>query len=153
MKVNGPALLALLTGVGLLVALVLGVVQVGQGSGDSGISGPQVKRVGGDPSPQTSTDDPASVAEVPDPDGDELPITKMEVEVDLGQFRQLLPRDAIRPVYQPRFIPGERAGVARSDLVIGVEINGEAKAYPVGPLNSREMVNDVVGGVPILVTW
>ena len=51
----------------------------------------------------------------------------MAVEVDLGQFRQLLPRDAIRPVYQPRFIPGERAGVARSDLVIGVEINGEAK--------------------------
>ncbi len=39
------------------------------------------------------------------------------------------------------------------DLVIGVAINGESKAYPVGTLNFREMVNDVVGGVPILVTW
>ena len=36
---------------------------------------------------------------------------------------------------------------------MGVEINGESKAYPVGPLNYREMVNDVVGGVPVLVTW
>jgi hypothetical protein len=39
------------------------------------------------------------------------------------------------------------------ELVIGVEINCESRAYPVGPLNRREMVNDVVGGVPILVTW
>ena len=37
--------------------------------------------------------------------------------------------------------------------MIGVAINGESKAYPVGPLNFREMVNDVVGGVPILVSW
>jgi hypothetical protein len=39
------------------------------------------------------------------------------------------------------------------ELVIGLEINGEAKAYAIGPLNSREMVNDTVGGVPVLVTW
>ena len=36
---------------------------------------------------------------------------------------------------------------------MGLAINGEAKAYPVEVLNFREMVNDVVGGVPVLVTW
>jgi len=27
------------------------------------------------------------------------------------------------------------------------------RAYAIGPLNQREMVNDTVGGVPLLVTW
>ena len=64
-----------------------------------------------------------------------------------------LPRDAIRPLYQPRFIPGKPASLDPGELVIGVEINGESKAYPVGPLSWKEMVNDEVGGVPVLVTW
>jgi hypothetical protein len=76
-----------------------------------------------------------------------------EVEVDFRRYRQLIPRDAINPVYQPQFLPGKSVVLGPQDLVIGVSINGESKAYPVGPLNRREMVNDVVGGVPILVTW
>ncbi len=76
-----------------------------------------------------------------------------EVEANFRQFRQLIPRDAIEPVYKPQFLAGKSAALGPQDLVIGVAINGESKAYPVGPLNFREMVNDVVGGVPILVTW
>ncbi len=76
-----------------------------------------------------------------------------ELVIDLTQFRQLLPIDAIVPVYAPRFAPAESASLPPDELVIGVEINGESKAYPVGPLNFREMVNDTVGGVPILVSW
>ena len=37
--------------------------------------------------------------------------------------------------------------------MIGLVINSEARAYPVTSLNRREMVNDVVGGTPVLVTW
>ena len=37
--------------------------------------------------------------------------------------------------------------------MIGVEINGEAKAYPVSWLGGRELVIDDVGGEPILVSW
>ncbi len=73
--------------------------------------------------------------------------------MDFRRFRQLIPRDAINPVYQPQFLPAQSVVLGPQDLVIGVAINGESKAYPVGPLNRREMVNDVVGGVPILVTW
>jgi len=39
------------------------------------------------------------------------------------------------------------------DLVMGVAIEGEAKAYPVSVLRLREMVDDELSGIPILVTW
>jgi hypothetical protein len=38
-------------------------------------------------------------------------------------------------------------------LVIGVNINGEAKAYPIRFLGYHHQVQDVVGGKPILVTY
>ncbi len=75
------------------------------------------------------------------------------VQVDARQFRQLLPKDAIAPIYDPEFSSAQDADIDPRELVIGVEINGESRAYPIGPLARREMVNDVVGGVPILVTW
>ena len=68
-------------------------------------------------------------------------------------FRQLLPRDAIRPIYDPQFVRAAEAGWAASTDVIGVEIGGEAKAYPVSFLNGRELVVDELGGDPILVSW
>ena len=62
-------------------------------------------------------------------------------------------RDSIRPIYEPEFIPGRLTSLDPEELVIGLEINGESKAYAVGPLNYRVMVNDVVGGVPVVVSW
>ena len=76
-----------------------------------------------------------------------------DVVVDPSQFRQLLPKDAIAPIYQPKFVSSEFSGLEPGELVIGVSLNGENKAYPIGPLVRREMVNDEVGGIPILVTW
>ncbi len=68
-------------------------------------------------------------------------------------FRQLLPRDAILPVYEPEFVRGVDSPWRGSIEVIGVEINGDARAYPVSFLNGRELVVDEVGGIPILVSW
>ncbi|MEE9248322.1 MAG: hypothetical protein V3U79_06475 [Dehalococcoidia bacterium] len=51
-----------------------------------------------------------------------------------GVFRQLLPRDAIRPIYDPSFVPASQAELNASELIIGVSLNGETKAYPIGPL-------------------
>ncbi len=39
------------------------------------------------------------------------------------------------------------------DLVIGVTIGQESRAYPLHVMNVHEVVNDTVGGVPILVYW
>ena len=68
-------------------------------------------------------------------------------------FRQLLDRDSIAPVYDPTFEPAAESSWADNVLVIGLAINGDARAYPVGYLNRREMVIDTVGGLPILVSW
>ena len=62
-------------------------------------------------------------------------------------------RDGIRPIYDPGFIPALHADLAPSEMVMAVEIDGESHAYPISVHNSREIVNDVVGGRPILVTW
>lgn len=87
----------------------------------------------------------ASPVEVYDPvsAGEEVP----------SGFRQLLPRDAIRPVYDPTFVAAGEIDWPETALVIGLELNGEARAYPVGFLNRREMVIDSVAGIPVLVTW
>jgi hypothetical protein len=68
-------------------------------------------------------------------------------------WSQLLGRDSILPIYEPEFVPADQADYDDAELVMGVEIDGEAKAYPVGPLNRREMVNDELKGIPVLVTW
>ena len=73
--------------------------------------------------------------------------------IDARRLFRGLPRDAIRPIYHPTFAPGAETPLDPNDLVMGVIIHGEARAYPVRTLAFREMVNDEVGGVPILVTW
>ena len=64
-----------------------------------------------------------------------------------------LPHDAIRPICLPTFLPVTSSGWSDDVLVIGVEIDGVAKAYPVSILNRREIVNDQLAQPPILVTW
>jgi hypothetical protein len=68
-------------------------------------------------------------------------------------FSQLLPYDGIRPVYEPEFATAVDAPLLDDELVMGVAIQGQAKAYPVTVLRFREMVNDELAGLPILVTW
>ena len=61
--------------------------------------------------------------------------------------------DAIPPIYDPRFTDADDTALDGEELILGIEINGEAKAYPISVMRSREMVNDKLGGVPILATW
>ena len=67
----------------------------------------------------------------------------------------LLPRDAIPAIDDPEFLSVAEADEAYDpdELVIGVEFNGEARAYSVPLLSNHEIVNDTVGGVKIAVTW
>jgi hypothetical protein len=61
-------------------------------------------------------------------------------------------RDAIKPVHEPGYGPAP-AWLEDDDLVLGYEAAGKAFAYPIGVLNRRELVNDVIGGEPILVSY
>ncbi len=62
-------------------------------------------------------------------------------------------RDFIQPIYDPRFVSAEATDWPDDTDVIGVEIDGDARAYPVGLLTGREMVIDEVADVPLLVSW
>jgi len=68
-------------------------------------------------------------------------------------FRQLLNRDDIFPIYDPTFVPADGVDWPEGGLVLGVDLEGEARAYPVGFLTRREMVIDNHRGIPTLVTW
>ena len=64
-------------------------------------------------------------------------------------------RDKIPPIDEPKFIPvADAPGYLRdAEPVISVEINGAAKAYPLGMMMKHEVANDELGGVPITVTF
>jgi hypothetical protein len=58
------------------------------------------------------------------------------------------------PLGASRFAPAAEAGwVADGDMVLAVERNGEAAAYPVRQVAYHHIVQDVVGGVPVAVTY
>jgi len=65
------------------------------------------------------------------------------------------PPDGIPPVDAPEFVTVVEADEYLSDAepVVYVSINGDTRAYPVQILIWHEIVNDVVGGVPVSVTY
>jgi hypothetical protein len=65
------------------------------------------------------------------------------------------PRDGIPPISEPRFISVDEADEWLQDResVQFVEIDGDARAYPVQILMWHEIVNDVVGERPIAITY
>lgn len=63
-------------------------------------------------------------------------------------------KDGIPALDRPPTLPAATAGyLDRRDPVFGVELNGEARAYPLRILDWHEMVNDVVGGVPVSLAY
>ncbi|MEO1591014.1 MAG: DUF3179 domain-containing protein [Cyanobacteria bacterium J06632_22] len=64
-----------------------------------------------------------------------------------------VPKDGIPSIDAPEFDTAETTPFKGDELVIGVMINGEAKAYPYGILNWHEIVNDTVGGVNVAVSY
>ncbi|MEM8591446.1 MAG: DUF3179 domain-containing protein [Pseudomonadota bacterium] len=62
--------------------------------------------------------------------------------------------DGIPSLDQPTMIPVAQAEfMLADDLVFGVEINGDARAYPLRIMGWHEMMNDVVGGVPVALAY
>ncbi len=63
-------------------------------------------------------------------------------------------RDAIRAVDSPTFAPLQAATWVRGDTpVIGVVVGDDARAYPVHIMEYHQVVNDVIGGKPVVVTY
>jgi hypothetical protein len=65
------------------------------------------------------------------------------------------PPDGIRSIDSPKFVSAEEANeiLQDSDLVVGLDVNGDVRAYPLQILVWHEIVNDNVGGMPVAVTY
>jgi hypothetical protein len=65
------------------------------------------------------------------------------------------PRDGIPPIDRPRFVTVARAArfLDPGEPVLAVEIAGRARAYPQQILIWHEIVNDMLAGRPIVVTY
>lgn len=62
--------------------------------------------------------------------------------------------DGIPSLDHPRLIDALDADYLRADdLVFGVEINGDARAYPLRIMGWHEMFNEVIGGVPVALAY
>jgi hypothetical protein len=62
--------------------------------------------------------------------------------------------DGIPALVNPRFVSAAEATyLAAGEPVFGVEIAGDARAYPLRILDWHEMANDVVGGVPVALAY
>ncbi|MCY4064057.1 MAG: DUF3179 domain-containing protein [Chloroflexi bacterium] len=65
-----------------------------------------------------------------------------------------VPRDGIPPIDKPVFDPVRSIrGLSDQSPVIALSINGDARAYPLEVMTRHEIVNDVVGDVPVAVTF
>ena len=88
---------------------------------------------------------------VPNEDGDgEMVAGGRELELVT-----LLGFDAIPAILNPELVTASEAEASmdRDEQVLGLSINGEHRAYSIRMLSRHEIVNDVVGGVPVAVTW
>lgn len=64
------------------------------------------------------------------------------------------PPDGIPALDAPTFLPVEAVtGLAEDEPVLSLEVDGEARAYPVRILIWHEIVNDTIAGVPVAVTY
>jgi len=64
------------------------------------------------------------------------------------------PKDGIPALLKPKFVqPDEAKFLKPSDQVLGVRLEGQAKAYPINILNWHEAVNDTLGKTPLVATF
>lgn len=97
---------------------------------------------------------------VPTPDGRNLQPQLANANIDLDEVVALLPPDGIQAIL-PDEVPNimitadeaEALGMDPSVRVMGLEINGESRAYPIPFMSEHEIVNDEVGGRLVAATW
>ncbi|MEM9523926.1 MAG: DUF3179 domain-containing protein [Pseudomonadota bacterium] len=86
-------------------------------------------------------------------DHDYLEPDRMKIrfeEVTWGGVR----KDGIPSLDNPELIGANDARyLAGDDLVFGVEINGDLRAYPLRIMGWHEMFNEVIGGVPVALAY
>lgn len=73
--------------------------------------------------------------------------------VPADQIKSVLPRDAIPAITDPKFEPLTETNFSNDALVLALSIASDHRAYPLAILNWHEVVDDVVGGKKVAVTF
>ena len=75
--------------------------------------------------------------------------------VSLDDLHQGCPAiDCIPSIDNPKYVSADDAThVADDDIVLAISWNGEQRAFPARILDHHEIVNDVIGGTPMAITW
>ncbi|MCP3982128.1 MAG: DUF3179 domain-containing protein [bacterium] len=79
-------------------------------------------------------------------------------EIDPYRFQFGIGKDTIPSIDRPEYVPPDdprlaSRGVTLETEVLGVEIDGIARAYPVAVMDMHEVVNDDFGGKAFAVLW
>jgi hypothetical protein len=97
------------------------------------------------------------IAQTPNSDGSQAVRSSSSATNAIVPLDQIVsggpPRDGIPSIDNPKFVPAKDAGLQDSDLVLGLNINGDIRAYPLKILVWHEIVNDEVGGTRVAVTY
>ena len=76
-------------------------------------------------------------------------------DIDGSPMYIVLPRDQIPAVFEPEFLHGEEADAQMKpdEPILGVFDGVNARAYSLWQLERHEVVDDMLGDVPIAATW
>lgn len=58
-----------------------------------------------------------------------------------------------RPVARPQFEAANRAQLDPSDMVLALHVNDARRAYPIREIAYHHIVNDTLGGIPVVTTY
>ena len=132
---------------------LLGVVAVACGplanDGDSVDAGDDGDAVAVEQMASSPREDTASALENPTADGLPSPLIDPNELLAGGP-----PPDGIPAIDEPKFVRASSATFLEDDEpVLAIELDGEARAYPIQIMTWHEIVNDTIAGRPVTVSY
>jgi hypothetical protein len=77
-----------------------------------------------------------------------LVVTSSAVMAHLNYFEWMF-----HPIAGPQFLAQSASKLDPKEMIMAVRVTGDARAYPISQMAYHHVLNDVVGGVPIAVTY
>jgi hypothetical protein len=82
-----------------------------------------------------------------------LVLTLLVVTFSAVMARQNYFEWMFHPIDGPRFLAQSASKLDSKEMILAVSFAGDARAYPISQMAYHHILNDVVGGVPIAVTY
>jgi len=88
-------------------------------------------------------------------DAQRRPKPKVVATIGGDDVYEVLPVGAIPAIDDPVFVSGEAANAQMrpEEPVLGIVVEGQARAYSLWQLDAHEIVNDEIAGTAIAATW